>query len=116
MADAQGKQADPQSQQMFEVASRQAAKALTSPQGAKMVYQEAKSKGPDAAIANAVKMTMQQIAQAAKGKGVTIPPAALQAAGQAVAQVLVALMVQAGMAQNPEQLMAAVMQKMGATA
>jgi len=114
MADVKGQQADSQSQLMFDMASKQAAKALTSEQGARMVYQEAKAKGPDVAIANAVKQTVQQIAQAAKAKGVEIPPAALRAAMQAVAQVLVALMVQAGMAENPEQLMAAVMQKMGA--
>ena len=115
MADKQqsGKPADPKTQRLFEVASQQAAKALTSEKGARMVYREAKTSGPDVAIANAVKQTMQQIAQAAKAKGVEIPPAALQAAAQAVAQVLVALMVQAGMAKDADQLMAAVMQKMG---
>ena len=116
MADTQGKQADPKAQRMFEVASKQAAKVLTSEKGARMIYREAKAKGPDVAIASAVKQAMQGIAQAAAGKGVQIPPEALQAAAQAVAQVLVALMVQAGMADDPDQLMAAVMQQLqGAT-
>lgn len=117
MADQQGQQADPKTQRMFEMASKQAAKVLTSEQGARAIYREAKSSGPDVAIANAVQQTMQSIAQAAKAKGVEVPPDALMAASQAVAQVLVALMVQAGMADNPDQLMNAVMQRLqGATA
>lgn len=115
MADKQtGKPADKRAQSMFDLASRQAAKVLTSEQGARAIYQSAKVNGPDAAIAEAVKKAMQGVAQAAKAKGVEIPPEALQAAMQAVAQVLVALMVQAGLAQDADQLMAAVMQKMGA--
>ena len=115
MADKQpGAQAAPQEQRMFEMASKQAAKALTSEQGARAIYQSAKANGPDAAIANAVKQTLQGIAKAAQSKGVAIPPEALQAAAQAVAQVLVALMVQAGLAKDADQLMAAVMAKMGA--
>lgn len=117
MADKQkGQKADPQEQRMFEMASKQAAKALTSENGARMVYQESKAKGPDVAIASAVMKTIQQIAQAAQAKGVAIPPAVLQAAAQAVAQVLVALMSEAGLAKDPDALMAAVMAKMGATA
>ena len=113
MADKQqGQQADPQEQRMYEMASKQAAKALMTEQGARMVYREARANGPDAAIASAVQRTMAGIAQAAKSKGVQIPPAALQAAMQAVAQVLVALMVQAGLAKDAEQLMAAVMKRM----
>ena len=112
MADTKGRKADPKTQRMFEMASRQAAKVLTSEQGARAIYREAKTSGPDVAIANAVKQAMQTVAQAAKSKGVIVPPAALTAAMQAVAQVLVALMVQAGMADNPDQLMKAVMQRL----
>ncbi len=114
MADQQkGQKADAQEQRMFEMASKQAAKALTSEQGARAVYKNAKAKGPDAAIAEAVMQTISQIAKAAQAKGVTIPPEVLQAAAQAVAQVLVALMVEAKLAGNPDELMAAVMAKMG---
>lgn len=113
MADKQqGQQADPQEQRMFETASKQAAKALMTEQGARAIYRDAKVNGPDSAIASAVQRTISGIAQAAKSKGVQIPPAALQAAMQAVAQVLVALMVQSGLAKDAEQLMAAVMKRM----
>lgn len=117
MADPKGQQANPREQRMFETATQQAAKVLTSEQGARAIYREAKTSGADVAIANAVKQAIQAIAQAAGGKGVQIPPDVLLAAMQAVAQVLVALMVQAKMAPNPDELMAAVMQRLqGATA
>ena len=90
---------------MFEQAGKQALKVLMSPQGSKAIALQAKQDGPAKAIADALNGVAAAIAEAAKGAGVPLPPEVIQATQTSIAQVLVAMMVEAGLADDPDALM-----------
>lgn len=96
--------ADPRKQALFEQASKQAAKMLTSEKAATAIARDAKARGPAAAIVEALKQAVQVMTAAAGKSGIQIPPDVAMAAALAVAQVLVTLMVKAGLADDPKAL------------
>ena len=98
-------QQDPRRQAMYEQAGKQALKALSSPEGAEMVANDAVANGPAQAIVNALQGVEQLIVQAAGGAGVDIPPEVLEATRMSMATLMVALMVESGLAEDPEALM-----------
>lgn len=104
--------ADPKTQGMFDKVVRQGLQAVTSPEVSNRVAQDAQTRGPEAAIAEAVMQALQGIKQAAQRSGVEIPPEAMQASAVAIAQVMIAMMVDAGMAGDPDALLKAVVQQL----
>jgi hypothetical protein len=104
--------ADPKTQGMFDNVVRQGLQAVTSPEVSGRVAQDAQARGPDAAVAEAIMQALQGIKQAAQRSGVDIPPEAMQAAAVAIAQVMIAMMVDSGMAQNPDALLKSVVQQL----
>lgn len=96
--------ADPRKQAIFEQATKQAAKMLTSEKAATAIARDAKARGPAAAIVEALKQAVQVMTAAAGKSGIQIPPDVAMAAALAVAQVLVTLMVKAGLAEDPKAL------------
>lgn len=101
--------ADPKTQGMFDGAVRQGLQAVSSPEMSGRVIQDAQSRGPAAAISEAVMQAMVGIRQAAQSSGVTLPPEVLQAAAVAIAQVMVAMMVDAGLVEDPDAVQREVM-------
>lgn len=99
---------DPKTQGMFDRVVRQGMQAVTDEGVSQRVAQDAQTRGPDAAIVEAITQALQGVKQAAEGGGVQVPPDVLQAAAVAMAQVLVSMMVDAGMAQDPDALLQAV--------
>lgn len=97
---------DQQGQAMYERAGRQALQALTSDQGAEMIARDAKARGPAQAIASALQQVEAAIVKSAEGAGVQIPPEVLAATRDTMAKVLVAMMAESGMAEDPDALMA----------
>lgn len=106
-------EADPQRQKAFEAASKQALGALTSDGAARSIAQDARTRGADAAIADAVRETVQNIARAAQDSGVKLPPDVLEASMRAVAKVLVGMMAGAGLKRDPDEVMAGVEKRLG---
>ena len=96
---------DPRSQAMYEQAGKQALSALSSPEGAGAIANDAVVNGPAKAIVGALQTVEQTIVQAASGAGVDIPPEVLQATRESMATVLVAMMVESGLAEDPDALM-----------
>jgi hypothetical protein len=96
---------DPRKQAMYEQAGKQALKALSSPEGADMVANDAIVNGSAQAIVNALQGVEQVIVQAAGGAGVDIPPDVLEATRMSMATLLVAMMVESGLAEDPDALM-----------
>lgn len=107
-------QADPRAQAAFDTASKQAMTMLTDENAAKMIAGDAKTRGPDVAVISAVKLAMQGVQTAAKSAGVALPEGVIEAAEKSVAQVIVAMMVQSGLAKDPKALMASVEQGLAA--
>ncbi len=106
---------DPKTQGMFDRVVRQGMQAVTDEGVAERVAQDAQTRGPEAAIAEAVTQALSGVKQAAQGSGIQIPPEVMQSAAVAMAQVLVAMMVDSGMAEEPDELLkAVVMQLKGA--
>lgn len=103
-------EADPRTQGAFDMAAKQALGTLTSDKAAAMIAQDAKARGPDVAILDALKLVTQQVQQAASGAGVELPPEVLEAVQQAIAQVLVSMMVASGLAKDGDALMQTVAQ------
>lgn len=97
---------DQQGQAMYERAGRQALQALTSDQGAEMIARDAKARGPAQAISSALQQVEAAIVKSAEGAGVQIPPEVLAATRDTMAKVLVAMMAESGMAEDPDALMA----------
>ena len=97
---------DPRKQAMYEQAGKQALKALSSPEGSDMIAQDAVANGPAKAIVNALQGVEQVIVQAAGGAGVDIPPEVLEATRMSMATLLAAMMVESGLAEDPDALMA----------
>ena len=91
---------------MYEQAGKQALKALSSPEGSDMIARDAVANGPAKAIVNALQGVEQVIVQAASGSGVDIPPEVLEATRMSMATLLVAMMVESGLAEDPDALMA----------
>ncbi len=101
-------EADPRKQKLLDTAARQAARSVTSPKAAEAIARDAKVRGPAPAIADALGGVVEAIGKAAAGSGVQIPDDVAQATVMSVAQLLVGMMVDAGMAEDPEALMAEV--------
>lgn len=106
-------EADPQRQKAFEAASKQALGALTSDGAARSIAQDARTRGADAAIADAVRDTVESVARAAQDSGVKLPPDVLEASMRAVAKVLVGMMAGAGLKRDPDEVMAGVEKRLG---
>ena len=96
---------DPRKQAMYEQAGKQALKALSSPEGSDMIAKDAVANGPAKAIVNALQGVEQVIVHAASGAGVDIPPEVLEATRKSMATLLVAMMVESGLAEDPDALM-----------
>jgi hypothetical protein len=101
--------ADPKTQSMFDNVVRQGLQAVSSPEVSQRVAQDAQTRGPDAAITEAVIQALQGIKQAAQRSGVEIPPEVMQAAAVAMAQVMISMMVDSGMVDDPDGTLKAVM-------
>lgn len=100
--------ADPKTQGMFDQTVRQGLQAVTDEAASKRVAQDAQARGPEAAIVEAVVQALQGVKQSAERSGIQLPPDVLQAAAVAIAQVMVSMMIEAGMAENPDELLRAV--------
>lgn len=103
--------ADPKVQGMFDKVVRQGLQAVTSPKVSERVKQDAQARGPEAAIVESVTQALMGIKQAAERSGLQLPPEVLQAAAVAIAQVMIAMMVDSGMAKDPGALMQAVVKQ-----
>jgi len=101
-------QPNQQGQAMYERAGRQAMQALTSDEGAEMIAQDAKARGPAQAIVSALQQVEAAIVKSAEGAGVQLPPDVLEATRDTMAKVLIAVMVESGLAEDPDALMAEV--------
>lgn len=101
--------ADPKTQGMFDNVVRQGLQAVSTPEVSNRVAQDAQARGPDGAIVEAVIQALQGIKQAAQRSGVNIPPEVMQAAAVAISQVMISMMVDAGMVEDPDATMKAVM-------
>lgn len=85
-------------------ATQQAAKMLTSETASVAIARDAKARGPAVAIVDALKQAVQVITAAAGKAGIQITPDVAMAAALSIAQVLVSLMVKAGLAEDPKAL------------
>lgn len=101
-------QPNQQGQAMYERAGRQAMQALTSDEGAEMIAQDAKARGPAQAIVSALQQVEAAIVKSAESAGVQLPPDVLEATRDTMAKVLIAVMVDSGLAEDPDALMAEV--------
>lgn len=101
--------ADPKAQGMFDGAVRQGLQAVTSPEVHQRVAQDAQTRGPAAAIAEAVVQALTGVKSAAQQSGVQIPPEMMQAVAVAISQVMIAMMVDAGLVDDPQKTQAEVM-------
>lgn len=101
----QAQGADPKTQGLFDRTVKQGMQAVTSPQMSQRIAQDAQARGPAAAIAEAVVQALSGVKRAAEQSGVPIGPEIMQAAAVAIAQVLIAMMVDTGMAKDPDALL-----------
>ena len=104
---------DERSQAIFDKLGRMALKELSSPEAASVIGNSAKTLGAAPAIAQALKAVMGGIVDAAAKSKVQVPPDAIEQAEIAIAGVLAAMLTEAGLAGDPEQVMAEVAQLMG---
>lgn len=104
---------DERSQAIFDKLGRMALKELSSPEAASVIGNSAKTLGAAPAIAQALKAVMGGIVDAAAKSKVQVPPDAIEQAEIAIAGVLAAMLTEAGLADDPEQVMAEVAQLMG---
>ena len=104
---------DERSQAIFDKLGRMALKELSSPEAASVIGNSAKTLGAAPAIAQALKAVMGGIVDAAAKSKVQVPPDAIEQAEIAIAGVLAAMLSEAGLADDPEQVMAEVAQLMG---
>lgn len=104
---------DERSQAIFDKLGRMALKELSSPEAASVIGNSAKTLGAAPAIAQALKAVMGGIVDAAAKSKVQVPPDAIEQAEIAIAGVLAAMLSEAGLAGDPEQVMAEVAQLMG---
>ena len=86
---------------MFDGIVKQGMQALTGDEFASRVAADAQQRGPAQAIVEAVNAAIGGVAQAAQQAGVEIPPDILEAAQVAIVQVMVAMMKDAGMVEDP---------------
>jgi len=98
-------QPDPRVAAMMDKAARQAVKTLTSETAAIAVARDAKTRGPAAAIASALTQVVDGINKAAEGSGVMLPLEVVNGVKEAMAQLLVSMMVGSGLAPDPDALM-----------
>jgi hypothetical protein len=99
------KQPDERTAALMDKAARQAVKVLTSEEAAISVARDAKTRGPAPAIADALNQVVEGITAAADGAGVMLPLEVVDGVKEAMAQLLVAMMVGSGLAQDPDALM-----------
>lgn len=103
-------QPDPRKQAVLEQAAKQGAKMLTSDKASLAIAKDAKVRGPAVAIVDALKQAMQVMTAAAGKAGVQIPPDVAMATALSLAQLLVSMMVAAGLAKDPQALFEQVQQ------
>lgn len=103
--------ADPKTQGMFDTVVRQALAGLTDDDASGAMIGMAQSAGPEQAIAEAVAEALMGVKEAAAGGGVEIPPEVMQSAAVALAQVMIALMVEAGVIDDPDAAQRAVVER-----
>lgn len=101
--------ADPKAQGMFDGAVRQGLQAVTSPEVHQRVAQDAQTRGPAFAIAEAVSQALAGVDDAAKQSGIQVPREVMEAAAVAIAQIMIAMMADAGMVDDPQKTQADVM-------
>lgn len=94
--------ADPKTQGMFDRVLRQALQAITSPGISTGVAKDVQTRGPEAAVAEAVLQALQGVKGAAQKSGVELPPELMQSSAVALAQAMTSIMMDAGMTQNPD--------------
>ena len=101
----QAQGADPKTQGLFDRTVKQGLQAITSPQMSQRVAQDAQARGPGQAIAEAVTQALAGVKRAAEQSGVPIGPEIMQSAAVAIAQVMIAMMVDSGMTKDPDALL-----------
>lgn len=104
---------DPRAQAMFDKMGEQAMQALSSPHGAEAIARDAKTNGPAQAIVKAVHAVVDGISKAAAQAGVELPAEVVNEAISTLAKVLVAMMVQSGLADDAQKLMSEVEPQLG---
>ncbi len=103
---------DPRMQGMFDKVVQQGLQGVTSPEVSGSLAEDAMQRGPEQAIAEAVVQVLNGVKQSAAEGGVELPPDVMQAAAVAIAQVLVAMMVDSGMADDPDTLLRMVVEQL----
>lgn len=105
--------ADARAQAIFDKLGRMALQELSKPEAANAIGSTAKTMGAAPAIAQALQAVMGGIVDAAGKAGVEVPPDAIEQAQIAIAGVLASMLSEAGLADNPDQVMAEVAKLMG---
>lgn len=105
-------QTDKRMQGAFDKVVEQGLKTVTSEEASAGVAQDAMSRGAGPAIVEAVVASLNGVRQAAEQSGVKLPPEVMQSAAVAMAQVMVSMMVDAGMADDPDALLKEVVQSL----
>lgn len=103
---------DPKTQGIFDKVLKQGLQAVTNPKVAQRVAEDAQARGPEAAIAEAIVQALKGIKQAADSAGLQIAPDVMQAAAVGIAQVMISMMVDSGMTDDPDGLLKAVVQQL----
>lgn len=103
---------DPRNQAAFDKLGHMAMQALSDPQAADTIAQDAKATSPAKAIVNAVGAVIKPMTQAAAAAGVELPPDVVSEAQDTIAKVIATMMVQSGMAEDAEALASEVAQLM----
>lgn len=95
---------DPAARQAFEVMVKQVLSAVADDATATALARDAKARGPDVAIASLLTQSSSHVQQAMRASGVQLPPQLLVTALTGVAMVLAAMLVQAGIGTDPQQI------------
>lgn len=106
----QNRKATPSENKMFQVMAKQALQFLTTEEASDFLIKNAQTQGPEQALATAAKEAIDGVIQAADAGGVQVPPPVRGAAVQIVVTTLAALMVKAGLAEDPAQLAGAALE------
>lgn len=102
----QGKQGvDPRSVAMFDKIGKMALKVLASEKGVDVIARDAQQNGPARAIASAVTSAVDAIVESARGARIEIPPEVIGEIKATIAKLLLAVMVQSGLAGDPRKVM-----------
>lgn len=103
---------DQRMQAVFDKLGRMALRELSTPEAARAMGESAKTMGAAPAIAQALHAVTGGIGDAASKAGVQIPADAMEQAQIAIAALLAKMMAEAGLADDPEQVMGEVAQLM----